>query len=72
MPPAGHYYEIHLAEPLADCWKAWFSGLEISCSGEASSGAVLQGYLPDQTALFGVLETIRNLNLTLLLVKRLY
>ena len=67
MKPQAHCYEIHIEEELAGSCQEWFSDVEVS-RGEA--GTVLRCLLPDQTALFGVLARIRDLNLTLISVLR--
>jgi hypothetical protein len=62
--------EIRVKEPLAPGWAAWFSELELTPAGPGEEpGTLLRGSLPDQTALFGVLARIRDLNLTLVSVK---
>jgi hypothetical protein len=67
------WYEIRIDETLDSGWSQWFDGMEILPASEGSgmSGTVLHGSLPDQAALFGVLGQIRNLNLTLVEVKRI-
>jgi hypothetical protein len=65
-------YQIRIAEPLEDHWRHWFPGLEIVPPGDRSGpGTLLQGRLPDQAALFGLLARVRDLNLTLLEVRRI-
>ena len=56
-------YQIRFKGQLDPTWSAWFDGLTIS--HEANGQTVLAGPLPDQAALYGVLEKARNLNLTL-------
>ena len=63
-------YSIRVAGHLAPRWAAWFEGLELR--HEADGTTLLRGTLPDQSALFGVLIKVRDLNLTLLKVERLY
>ena len=59
-----HYYEIKVRGHLDPGWAGWFAGLALKhLDGEAT---LLSGPLPDQTALFGVLERVRDLNLTLI------
>ncbi|MRR09718.1 hypothetical protein EG831_06535 [bacterium] len=73
MGGTARYYQIRVEEPLEDCWREWFRGLEIQrCPNEDGTGmqTLLCGTLPDQAALFGVLAVIRDLNLTLLAVTR--
>ena len=59
-------YEIKIKGHLDNTWADWFNGLMISNldSGEA----VLSGDLPDQAALFGILNRINNLSLVLISV----
>ncbi|PKO08395.1 MAG: hypothetical protein CVU40_15790 [Chloroflexi bacterium HGW-Chloroflexi-2] len=66
--PAPYFYQIHIEEHITDLWSDWFYGMKIS---KGSTGhTVLSGFLCDQTALYGVLNQIHNLNLTLLAVSR--
>ena len=60
------YYEIKIKGPLDPDWLEWFSGLEMtSLDGNITR---LAGMLPDQAALHGLFERIRDLNLTLISV----
>jgi hypothetical protein len=71
MSPRPLYYEIRLEEQLDDHWSAWFSDMEfIPPDQRTCPGTVMRGRLPDQAALFGVLEKIRNLGLTMIEVRR--
>jgi hypothetical protein len=49
-------------------WSEWFEGMEVSNDGGET---VLTGTLPDQPALHGVLEKVRNLGLSVITVRRL-
>jgi hypothetical protein len=60
--------EIRLEGCLSEGWSAWFSGLSIQAEGDSTT--VLHGFLPDQAALFGVLNKIHALNLSLVSVTR--
>ena len=60
------HYQIRFKGHLDPSWSAWFDGLSIT--HEANGETVLTGPLPDQSALYGVLEKARNLNLTLVAV----
>ncbi len=70
MNGTGCCYEIRVAEAISPAWSSWFGEMEISAD-EEGTGAVLRGALPDQAALFGLLGRIRNLNLTLIELKRI-
>lgn len=61
-------YAIRVAGHLAPRWAEWLAGLEIR--HEPGGTTLLCGPLADQSALFGVLNKIRDLNLTLLTVER--
>ncbi len=57
------YYEIKVRGRLEPAWSVWFAGLEVVHAEEDVT--LLRGLLPDQSALFGLLERIRDLNLRL-------
>jgi SPX domain protein involved in polyphosphate accumulation len=60
------YYEIKIKGHLDQHWSEWFAGLKIShLDGDVTR---LSGSLPDQAALYGLLEHIRDLNLALISV----
>jgi hypothetical protein len=61
-------YEIRVKGHLDDLWLPYFTGLRLEHleSGET----LLYGSLLDQTALHGILERIRDLNLALISVIR--
>jgi hypothetical protein len=63
-----YWYEIRVEGHLADRWSDWFDGLVIQT--DPNNGTTLSGWIADQSALFGVLTRIHNLNLILISVSR--
>ncbi len=62
-------YEFRVKGRLPEDWRYWFGGMGVRC--EPSGDSILSGSLPDQAALHGVLARIRDLNLTLVSIRRL-
>jgi hypothetical protein len=60
------YYEIKIKGCLDPLWSDWFSGLKLTHVDRDET--MLSGPLPDQAALHGLLEHVRDLNLTLISV----
>ena len=60
------YCEIKIKGHLDQRWSEWFADLTLThVEGDVTQ---LSGLLPDQAAIYGVLERMRDLNLTLLSV----
>jgi hypothetical protein len=60
------FYEIRVKGHLDSTWADWFNGLAIT--NLKNGEALLSGYLPDQAALYGVLNRISGLGMTLIAV----
>ena len=63
-----YFYEIRIEGHLSDHWSAWFEGLTIR--NDPYGETLLSGSFVDQAALFGALNKIYALNLTLISVNR--
>ena len=61
-------YEIRVEGHLDDLWLPYFVGLRLARLENGET--LLSGSLLDQAALHGILERIRDLNLTLISVTR--
>ena len=60
------YYEIKIKGHLDQRWSEWFADLKLTyLEGDVT---LLSGPLSDQAAIYGLLERMRDLNLTLLSV----
>lgn len=60
-------YEIRVKGHLDPAWSAWFDGLAVTNLPDGT--AELRGELPDDAALHGALQKIRDVGLTLLSVR---
>jgi hypothetical protein len=62
-------YELRVQGHLGASWSRWFDGLEVD---ELEDGSTrLSGDLPDQAALHGILDKVRDLGMTLIAVQLL-
>lgn len=60
------YCEIKIKGHLEQRWSEWFLGLTLTHL--EGNETLLSGLVPDQAALHGLLERIRDLNMTLISV----
>ena len=60
------YVEIKIKGRLDSRWSDWFAGLKLTYL--AGDETLLSGSLPDQAALHGLFERVRDLNLKLISV----
>ena len=61
-------YEILVQGQLDACWSEWLEGMSITPLD--SGDTLLSGSLPDQSALYGLLNRLRDMNLRLLWVRQ--
>ena len=62
-------YQIRLKGILDSQWSDWFDGFSIT--PDSDKNTLLDGEVPDQATLHGILAKIRDLGLTLLSLERL-
>ncbi len=62
-------YQIRVQGHLSSQWTDWFGGLKIE--NQPNGEAMLSGRLPDQAALYGILNQIRDAGLTLISLSRI-
>ena len=61
-------YEVRVDGVLDGRWSEWFEGLHLQNRGGET---ILSGTLPDQSALHGLLEKVRDLGLSVITVCRI-
>jgi hypothetical protein len=65
-------YEICIEGRLGEQTAAWFEDMTLKIDQETDPPqTIIQGYVADQAALYGLINRARDLSLTLLSVKRL-
>jgi hypothetical protein len=65
-------YAVHVAGRVDSSWCDRLGGLTITCKEEGGEiVSVLKGWLPDQAALFGVLDALYNAHYPVLFVSYL-
>ena len=62
------WYRIRIQGRLGPRWATWFDGMQLSCDRDGTT--LLQGRVPDQAALHGLLTKIRDMGLPLVSVVR--
>ena len=62
------WYRIRIQGRLGPRWASWFDGMQLSCDRDGTT--LLQGQVPDQAALHGLLTKIRDMGLPLVSVVR--
>ena len=70
----GGVYEIKIKGLLDDHWQQWFEGMTLKRRESAEADqeySLIRGRIVDQPALHGLLAKIRDLNLTLLSVRKI-
>ena len=58
-----HRFEIRVSGWLADHWTGHFEGLNVRKTAEGQT--TIEGEVPDEAALFGVLRSVEELGLSL-------
>lgn len=62
--PAVQDYEIRVTGRLPPRWSAWFDGLELEADSDGTT--VIRGPVPDQAALHGLLQKLRDIGIPVL------
>jgi hypothetical protein len=65
--PIVYEYLIQVEGAISTEWQDWFGGMQISRQGDITN---ISGRLPDQTAVYGILNRLAGLNLALISVQR--
>jgi len=67
-PSASTYYEVRVEGQLDSSWSEWFDGLEVT--PQENGETLINGPIPDQAVLQGILTKVFNLRLPLVSVRR--
>jgi len=67
-PDRSTIYHIRIKGHLGSNWDEWFEGMTIT--REENGDTILSGPVMDQSALYGLLKTIRDLGMPLVSVNR--
>ncbi len=59
-------YQIQIKDRLSADWSEWFEEMDMRTNEKGHT--VLEGNIPDQSALFGILKKVRDLGLVLISV----
>jgi hypothetical protein len=62
------FYKIRIAGQLDACWSEWLDDLTITPL--ASGETLLSGPLADRSALYGVLDRLRDMNLEIVFLEK--
>ena len=68
------HYQIRVEGRLGEGWTVWFEGLEVSLDASEGDGPTttsIAGPVLDQAALYGLLNRVRDLGLSLVSVNRI-
>lgn len=66
------FYEFRVKGRLSKHAKPWFEGMDISVDETHNpTQTIIQGHMPDQAALHGLISRIRDLGLTLISVNQI-
>lgn len=60
-------FAIGIKERLRPSWSSWFDGMTVRAD---VNGTVIEGTVRDYAALYGLLDRLRDLNLSLVYVRR--
>jgi len=62
-------YQVKVGGHFDHSWSDWFEGMAIKCMEDGTS--LITGYIPDQSALYGLINRIQNMGIILISVIRI-